>query len=102
MLYRFDGKQPTFGKETYISNWRKLSETFTSATIATSGMGYPELRGGYGRIEIGDGTAVEERVIVHTAERNQSDRQKGNHRAWCDSSRKTYRRSGGYRHGGDR
>ncbi|OPY73128.1 MAG: Maltose O-acetyltransferase [Syntrophorhabdus sp. PtaU1.Bin002] len=64
MLYEFDGMTPVFGKETYIS------ETATViGSVAIGGRCYighgAILRGDYGSIEIGSGTAIEEGVIVH-------------------------------------
>ena len=53
MRYRFDGKQPAVGKKSYISD--------TARVIGHGAI----LRGDYGRIEIGEGTAVEEGAIVH-------------------------------------
>jgi carbonic anhydrase/acetyltransferase-like protein (isoleucine patch superfamily) len=64
MLYKFDGKQPSVGKGTYISH---LAEVIGDVVIGDNcyiGHGVI-LRGDYGRIEIGDGTALEEGVIVH-------------------------------------
>lgn len=64
MLYKFDGKQPVIGKGTYIS---KLAEVIGDVVIGDHcyiGHGVI-LRGDYGRIEIGNGTAVEEGVIIH-------------------------------------
>ncbi len=64
MLYKFDGKQPVINKSAYIST---LAEVIGDVVIGKGcyiGHGVI-LRGDYGRIEIGDGTAVEEGVIVH-------------------------------------
>ncbi len=64
MLYKFDGKQPTYGKETYVSD---LADVIGNVVIGDNcyiGHG-AIIRGDYGRIEIGDGTAVEEGVIIH-------------------------------------
>ncbi|RPH50707.1 MAG: gamma carbonic anhydrase family protein [Desulfobacteraceae bacterium] len=64
MLYRFDGREPTVGKDTYVSD---LSSVIGDVVIGNNcyiGHG-AILRGDYGRIEIGDGTAVEEGVIIH-------------------------------------
>ena len=64
MLYRFNGKQPSVGKDTYVSD---LARVIGDVVIgANCYIGYGAiLRGDYGRIEIGDGTAIEEGVIIH-------------------------------------
>ena len=64
MLYRFNGKQPTSGKGTYISELANVIGDVVIGNNCYIGHG-AILRGDYGRIEIGDGTAVEEGVIIH-------------------------------------
>lgn len=64
MLYRFDGKQPTVGKETYVSDLARVIGDVAIGSNCYIGHG-AILRGDYGRIEIGAGTAVEEGVVVH-------------------------------------
>lgn len=64
MLYKFDGKQPTVGKESYVSDLANVIGDVVIGANCYIGHG-AILRGDYGRIEIGDGTAVEEGVIVH-------------------------------------
>ena len=64
MLYRFDGKQPVVGKSSYISDVARVIGDVVIGDNCYIGHG-AILRGDYGRIEIGDGTAVEEGVIVH-------------------------------------
>ena len=64
MLYKFDGNQPTVGKDTYVSDSAKVIGNVLIGDNCYIGHG-SILRGDYGRIEIGDGTAVEEGVIVH-------------------------------------
>ncbi len=64
MLYRFDGKQPTVGRETYVSDIARVIGDVVIGSNCYIGHG-AILRGDYGRIEIGDGTAVEEGVVVH-------------------------------------
>ena len=64
MLYEFDGRSPIIGKGTYVSH---LAEVIGDVVIEENcyiGHGVI-LRGDYGRIEIGYGTAIEERVVVH-------------------------------------
>ncbi len=64
MLYRFDGKQPVIGKETYVSETATVIGDVVIGDNCYVGHG-AIIRGDYGRIEIGDGTAVEEGVIIH-------------------------------------
>ena len=64
MRYRFDGKQPVVGKDTYVSNLATVIGDVVIGKNCYIGHG-AILRGDYGRIEIGDGTAVEEGVIAH-------------------------------------
>lgn len=68
MLYKFDGRQPTVGKETYVSDLARVIGDVVIGAHCYIGHG-AILRGDYGRIEIGDGTAVEEGVIVHAPPR---------------------------------
>jgi len=64
MLYKFDGKQPTVGKETYVSELATVIGDVVIGNRCYIGHG-AILRGDYGRIVIEDGTAVEEGVIAH-------------------------------------
>jgi carbonic anhydrase/acetyltransferase-like protein (isoleucine patch superfamily) len=64
MLYRFDGKEPLFGSGTYVSETAQVIGDVKIGNDCYIGHGVI-LRGDYGRIEIGDGTAVEEGVIIH-------------------------------------
>ena len=64
MLYRFDGKQPVIGKKTYVSETATVIGDVVIGDNCYIGHG-AIIRGDYGRIEIGDGTAVEEGVIIH-------------------------------------
>ena len=64
MLYRFDGKKPRFGRGFYVSDTAIVIGDVIIGDNCYIGHG-AILRGDYGRIEIGDGTAVEEGVIVH-------------------------------------
>ncbi|MBW1693789.1 MAG: gamma carbonic anhydrase family protein [Deltaproteobacteria bacterium] len=62
--YKFDGKQPIVGKDSYISH---LATVIGDVIIGNNCyIGHCAiLRGDYGRIEVGDGTAIEEGTIVH-------------------------------------
>ena len=59
MLYRFDGKEPVIGFGTYVSETALVMSDVKIGNDCYIGHGVI-LRGDYGRIEIGDGTAVEE------------------------------------------
>ncbi|MBE9542486.1 MAG: hypothetical protein KAS98_04975 [Deltaproteobacteria bacterium] len=59
MLYKFDDNQPRVGKDTYVSGSAKVIGNALIGDNCYIGHG-SILRGDYGRIEIGDGTAVEE------------------------------------------
>jgi carbonic anhydrase/acetyltransferase-like protein (isoleucine patch superfamily) len=65
MFFRFDGKQPQVGKRgTYVSETAQVIGDVRIGDLCYIGHG-AILRGDYGTIEIGDGTAIEEGVIVH-------------------------------------
>ena len=64
MLYSFDGKQPEVSKNAYVSELAMLIGDVVVEDNCYIGHG-AILRGDYGRIEIGAGSAVEEGVIIH-------------------------------------
>ncbi len=64
MLYEFDGKVPDIAPGAYVSDLATVIGDVVVATDCYIGHG-TILRGDYGRIEIGAGTAVEEGVIIH-------------------------------------
>jgi carbonic anhydrase/acetyltransferase-like protein (isoleucine patch superfamily) len=64
MLYEFDSRAPQAGRDTYISEHAIVIGDVMIGEGCYIGHGVV-LRGDYGRIEIGSGTAVEEGVIVH-------------------------------------
>ncbi len=64
MLYKFDGRQPVVGKDSYVSDIASVIGDVVIGDNCYIGHG-AIVRGDYGRIEIGDGTAVEEGVIIH-------------------------------------
>ncbi len=68
MLYSFDGKQPEIGKDTYVSEQALVIGDVKIGDNCYIGHG-AILRGDYGTIEIGSGTAVEEGVVVHAPPR---------------------------------
>jgi len=64
MQYSFDGRQPKIGKDTYISEHALVIGDVVIGDNCYIGHG-AILRGDYGSIVVGPGTAVEEGVIVH-------------------------------------
>jgi len=64
MQYRFDGKSPEIEREAYVSELAMIIGDVKISGDCYIGHG-AILRGDYGRIEIGAGTAVEEGVIIH-------------------------------------
>jgi carbonic anhydrase/acetyltransferase-like protein (isoleucine patch superfamily) len=64
MLYQFDGKQPQVGTGSYVSELAHVIGDVIIGNQCYIGHG-AIVRGDYGRIVIGDGTAVEEGVIIH-------------------------------------
>lgn len=64
MLYIFDDQTPVIGKETYVSETAQVIGNVVIGDNCYIGHG-AILRGDYGRIEIGAGTAVEEGAIIH-------------------------------------
>ncbi|GAB6906573.1 Isoleucine patch superfamily enzyme, carbonic anhydrase/acetyltransferase [Desulfosarcina cetonica] len=64
MLYQFDGRQPQVGETTYVSELAHVIGDVIIGERCYIGHG-AILRGDYGRIVIGDETAVEEGVIIH-------------------------------------
>ncbi len=65
MLFKFDGKTPQIGNESYVSETAQVIGNVVIGDDCYIGHG-AILRGDYGRIEIGNGTAVEEGVIIHS------------------------------------
>jgi carbonic anhydrase/acetyltransferase-like protein (isoleucine patch superfamily) len=64
MLYSFDNRQPKIGKETYVSESALVIGDVRVGNNCYIGHG-AILRADYGAIEIGGGSAVEERVFMH-------------------------------------
>ena len=61
MLYEFDARKPVLGTGTYVSETATVIGEVRIGNECYIGHG-AILRGDYGTIEIGDGTAVEEGV----------------------------------------
>ena len=64
MLYKFDGKSPEIGQGTYVSEEALVIGDVKIGDNCYIGHG-AILRGDYGSIFIGPGTAVEEGAIIH-------------------------------------
>lgn len=64
MLYAFDGREPEIGKDVYVSDHAVVIGDVKIGDECYVGPG-AILRGDYGRIEIGAGTAIEENVVIH-------------------------------------
>ena len=64
MLYEFDGRRPRVGKDTYVSEHALVIGDVEIGERCYIGHG-AILRGDYGSIIIGSGTAVEEGVVIH-------------------------------------
>jgi len=64
LLYAFDGKEPEIGRDVYVSDQAIVIGNVKIGDKCYVGPG-AILRGDYGRIEIGPGTAVEENVTIH-------------------------------------
>jgi len=65
MLYEFRGLRPVIGENTYVSETAVIIGDVEIGDNCYIGHG-SILRGDYGKIVIGDGTAVEEGVIIHS------------------------------------
>lgn len=64
MLYSFDGREPKIGKDSYVSETAIVIGDVRIGDNCYIGHG-AILRGDYGTIIIGDGTAVEEGAVLH-------------------------------------
>ena len=64
MLYEFDGKRPRVGRDTYVSEHALVIGDVEIGDRCYIGHG-AILRGDYGSIFVGPGTAVEEGVVIH-------------------------------------
>ena len=65
MLFEFDGNRPVIGRDSYVSETAQVIGDVVIGDNCYVGHG-AILRGDYGRIEIGNGTAVEEAVVIHS------------------------------------
>lgn len=65
MLFEFEGKTPVVGKNSYVSVTAQVIGDVVIGDSCYVGHG-AIIRGDYGRVEIGEGTAIEEGVIIHS------------------------------------
>ena len=65
MLYSFEGQVPVVGKDSYVSETAQVIGNVVIGDRCYVGHG-AIIRGDYGRVEIGEGTAVEEGVVIHS------------------------------------
>lgn len=72
MLYEFDGRKPKIGKGSYVSETAILVGDVIIGDNCYIGHG-AIIRGDYGTIKIGSGTAVEEGAIMHAPPDGLSD-----------------------------
>ena len=64
VLYRFDGKEPSIGKETYVSQSAEVIGDVIIGERCYIGPG-AKIRGDYGSIRIGNKTSIEENCVLH-------------------------------------
>ena len=64
VLYRFDGKEPSIGKETYVSRSAEVIGDVIIGERCYIGPG-AKIRGDYGSIRIGNRTCIEENCVLH-------------------------------------
>ena len=67
-LYEFNGKKPSVGEGTWIAPSAEIIGDVTIGKNCYIGFG-AIIRGDFGPIEIGNESAIEESVNIHTAER---------------------------------
>ena len=70
-LYEFEGKRPTIGKTSFAPESADIIGDVTIGEGCFVGVG-ARLRGDYGRIRIGDRTSVQENVVIHAREGDQT------------------------------
>ncbi|MFC1919944.1 gamma carbonic anhydrase family protein, partial [Chloroflexota bacterium] len=64
MIYSFDGREPSIGSGTYVSETAIVVGDVRIGDDCYIGHG-AIIRGDYGSVQIGNGTAVEEGVVIH-------------------------------------
>jgi carbonic anhydrase/acetyltransferase-like protein (isoleucine patch superfamily) len=66
-LYEFEGKRPTIGPGTFVPESADIIGDVVIGRDCFIGVG-ARIRGDYGRVRIGDGTSVQENVVIHARE----------------------------------
>jgi len=69
--YEFEGKRPTIGKTSFVPESADVIGDVTIGEGCFIGMG-ARIRGDYGKIRIGDRTSVQENVVIHAREGDQT------------------------------
>lgn len=70
-LYEFEGKRPTIGKTSFVPETADIIGDVTIGEGCFIGVG-ARLRGDYGKIVIGDRTSVQENVVIHARDGDQT------------------------------
>jgi carbonic anhydrase/acetyltransferase-like protein (isoleucine patch superfamily) len=70
-LYEFEGKRPVIGKTSFVPESADVIGDVVIGEGCFVGVG-ARLRGDYGRIRIGDRTSVQENVVIHAREGDQT------------------------------
>ena len=70
-LYEFEGKRPTIGKTSFVPESADIIGDVVIGEGCFIGVG-GRIRGDYGKIRIGDRTSVQENVVIHAREGDQT------------------------------
>ena len=70
-LYEFEGKRPTIGKTSFVPESADVIGDVMIGEGCFVGVG-ARIRGDYGRVRIGDRTSVQENVVIHAREGDQT------------------------------
>jgi phenylacetic acid degradation protein len=70
-LYEFEGKRPQIGKTSFVPESADVIGDVMIGEGCFVGVG-ARIRGDYGRVRIGDRTSVQENVVIHARENDQT------------------------------
>lgn len=70
-LYEFEGKRPRIGQGTFVPESADIIGDVEIGTDCFIGVG-ARIRGDYGRVRIGDRTSVQENVVIHARENDET------------------------------
>ena len=70
-IYEFEGKRPQIGKTSFVPETADVVGDVVIGEGCFIGVG-ARIRGDYGRIRIGDRTSVQENVVIHARENDQT------------------------------